>query len=60
MIQIDKSKIRHVSEPGYFGNPDIDFDCITLEYANDLVREANIEIKELYRQIAQLQNKARR
>ena len=52
MIQIDKSKVRHVTEPGYFGNPSIDFDCITLEYANDLVREANIEIKELYRQIA--------
>lgn len=52
MIQIDQSKVRHVTEPGYFGNPDIDFDCITLEYAHDLVREANIEIKELYRQIA--------
>lgn len=52
MIQIDQNKVRHVTEPGYFGNPDIDFDCITLEYAQDLVREANIEIKELYRQIA--------
>ena len=52
MIQIDESKVRHVTEPGCFGNPSIDFDCITLEYAHDLVREANIEIKELYRQIA--------
>ena len=52
MIQIDQSKVRHVTEPGGFGNPSIDFDCITLEYAYDLVREANIEIKELYRQIA--------
>ena len=56
MIQIDKSKIRHVTEPGCFGNPSIDFDCITLEYAQDLVREANVEIKELYRQIAAADN----
>ena len=56
MIQIDQSKVRHVTEPGYFGNPSVDFDCITLEYANDLVREANIEIKELYRQIAAADN----
>ena len=24
MIQIDQSKVRHVTEPGYFGNPSVD------------------------------------
>ena len=36
MIKIDPNKVRHVTEPGCFGDMSQDYDCITLSYAREL------------------------
>ncbi len=53
MIVLDKEKIITYEEPGCFGNPPTSRSCISLDYAHELIREANLEIKELYEQIAE-------
>jgi hypothetical protein len=52
MIVLDKEKIITYEEPGCFGNPPTSRSCISLDYAHELIREANLEIEELYKQIA--------
>lgn len=54
MIILDRSKIKTFTEPGCFGDISHDYDCITVEYAQELVRQANLEIQELYNQIAEM------
>lgn len=54
MIVLDKEKIITYEEPGCFGNPPTSRSCISLDYAHELIREANLEIQELYNQIAEL------
>ena len=54
MIVLDKEKITTYEEPGCFGNPPTAKSCISLDYAHELIREANLEIQELYNQIAEL------
>lgn len=53
MIVLDKEKIITYEEPGCFGNPPISKSCISLDYAHELIREANLEIEELYNKIAE-------
>jgi hypothetical protein len=53
MIVLDKEKIITYEEPGYFGNPPTSKSCISLDYAHELIREANLEIEELYNKIAE-------
>ena len=53
MIVLDKEKIITYEEPGSFGNPPTAKSCISLDYAHELIREANLEIEELYNQIAE-------
>lgn len=56
MIRIDQNKVRHVTEPGYFGDMSQDYDCITLSYANELVAHANSQIEEFCRAVAEADN----
>ena len=53
MIVLDKEKIITYEEPGCFGNPPTSKSCISLDYAHELIREANLEIEELYNKIAE-------
>ena len=54
MVVIDRTKIRHVTEPGYFGDMSQDYDCIKLDYAEEIIRSANREIEELTKTIAEM------
>ena len=56
MIRIDPNKVRHVTEPGCFGDMSQDYDCITLSYANELVAHANSQIEEFCRAVAEADN----
>lgn len=53
MIVLDKEKIITYEEPGCFGNLPTSKSCISLDYAHELIREANLEIEELYNKIAE-------
>lgn len=46
MIKIDPNKVRHVTEPGCFGDMSQDYDCITLSYARELIIQANSQIEQ--------------
>lgn len=54
MVSLDKEKIITYEEPGCFGNSSTAVSCISLDYARELIRDANLEIQELYNQIAEL------
>lgn len=58
MIRIDPNKVRHVTEPGYFGDMSQDYDCITLSYANELVAQANSQIEEFCRAVVEADNES--
>ena len=58
MIRIDQNKVRHVTEPGYFGDMSQDYDCITLSYANELVAQANSQIEEFCRAVVEADNES--
>lgn len=53
MIVLDKEKIITYEEPGCFGNPSTSRSCISVDYARELIRDANLEIEELYNKIAE-------
>lgn len=56
MIKIDPNKVRHVTEPGYFGDMSQDYDCITLSYANELVTQANSQIEQFCHAVVEADN----
>lgn len=58
MIRIDPNKVRHVTEPGCFGDMSQDYDCITLLYARELVAQANSQIEEFCHAVAEADNES--
>ena len=58
MIRIDPNKVRHVTEPGCFGDMSQDYDCITLSYANELVRQANSQLEQFCHAVVEADNES--
>lgn len=58
MISIDPNKVRHVTEPGYFGDMSQDYDCITLSYARELVTQANSQIEQFCHAVVEADNES--
>lgn len=56
MISIDPNKVRHVTEPGCFGDMSQDYDCITLSYANEIVAQANSQIEQFCHAVVDADN----
>ncbi len=58
MIRVDPNKVRHVTEPGYFGDMSQDYDCITLSYANEIVAQANSQIEQFCHAVVEADNES--
>lgn len=58
MIRIDPNKVRHVTEPGCFGDMSQDYDCITLSYANELVAQANSQVEQFCHAVVEADNES--
>lgn len=58
MIRIDPNKVRHVTEPGCFGDMSQDYDCITLSYARELVIQANSQIEQFCHAVVEADNES--
>lgn len=58
MIRIDPNKVKHVTEPGCFGDMSQDYDCITLSYARELVTQANSQIEQFCHAVVEADNES--